>query len=139
MKFYQRQQYYKEFVEEYKRMAEGVGEFISFSSKKYQHIQKTEHVTLDPVEKEQLAELIFTSGTTGISKGVMLTHGNIMSNVIGTNQYGFGKGSGQITLSVLPIHHTFELTVNNLAVLYIGGCVCINDKLENIIENMRRW
>ena len=128
---------FAENVEEYRNMAEGVEEYISFTSKEYRNIQKTEHEVLDPVEKEQLAELIFTSGTTGVSKGVMLTHGNILSNVIGTNQFGFGRGNRQITLSVLPIHHTFELTVNNLAVLYIGGCVCINDKLENILANMQ--
>ena len=44
-----------------------------------------------------------------------------------------------VVLSVLPIHHTFELTVDNLGVLYCGATVCINDKIENVVANLNRF
>jgi long-chain acyl-CoA synthetase len=69
-------------------------------------------VTLD-----DLAVLIYTSGTTGSSKGVMLTHGNLGSDVAHTAQIVyFGPGDGM--LSVLPLHHTFEATCTFLCSLY---------------------
>ena len=69
---------------------------------------------------ESLAAIIYTSGTTGFAKGVMLTHRNIASNIVGFYQvHQFGPGD--VFLSVLPLHHTFECTVGMLAPL-IAGC-----------------
>jgi len=66
------------------------------------------------------AAIIYTSGTTGFAKGVMLTHRNIASNIAGFYQV-LDFQTGDVFLSVLPLHHTFECTVGMLAPL-IAGC-----------------
>jgi long-chain acyl-CoA synthetase len=69
---------------------------------------------------DSLASIIFTSGTTGFSKGVMLIHRNIASNIAGFSQV-VDFGTGDVFLSVLPLHHTFECTVGMAAAL-VTGC-----------------
>ena len=71
---------------------------------------------------DDLAVLIFTSGTTGQAKGVMLSHANILHNVEGVAR-SFGFGPGDRLLSVLPLHHTFECTAGFLLPLRIGAGV----------------
>lgn len=74
------------------------------------------------LKEETLAALIYTSGTTGKSKGVMLTHGNLVTNV----EAGDGIFSIQphhVMLSVLPLAHTYECTVGFLLPLSTGAHV----------------
>ena len=56
------------------------------------------------VEPDDLATLVYTSGTTGVPKGVMLTHGNLVSNLFYAKDY-FDLGPGQIGISFLPLSH----------------------------------
>lgn len=112
-------------------------EIVHFNSPEFEQMKEAEPVAAPKVDENAMAEIIFTSGTTGASKGVMLSQRNIISNVIGTEAFGFFQKDIKRTMSVLPIHHTFELTVNNLGSLYGGLCVCINDHLENIMKNMQ--
>ena len=56
---------------------------------------------------DDLAEVIFTSGTTGDPKGVMLTHGNLLANMVSVNQHAPGKPTDRL-LSLLPLSHMFE-------------------------------
>ncbi len=81
------------------------------------------------------AVIIFTSGTTGNSKGVMLTHGNIASNVMATSQYVSIQDG--VLLSVLPLHHTYEAMGGFLLALYQGCTVCHAENLRRIPENLR--
>ncbi len=99
---------------------------------------KTKEVELPETDPDALAEILFTSGTTGVSKGVMLSQTNIVNNIIEIRRKDYASNvAGQpVVLSVLPIHHTFELTVDNLGILAYGVTICINDKLENIAANM---
>ncbi len=99
---------------------------------------KTKEVELPETNPDELAEILFTSGTTGVSKGVMLSQTNIVNNIIEIRRKDYASNvAGQpVVLSVLPIHHTFELTVDNLGILAYGVTICINDKLENIAANM---
>ena len=53
--------------------------------------------------------------------------------------YGREVAGDPVVMSVLPIYHTFELTVGNLGILYTGTTICINDKLENVVENLKRF
>lgn len=124
-------------TDEYMKSSDELKEIISFADTKFQEIVRTEFAELPDIDENSLAELIFTSGTTGTGKGVMLSHQNITSNVQGIKQFGINEQSPAIVMSVLPIHHTFELTANNLAILYTGESICINDSLENIIRNMQ--
>jgi len=77
---------------------------------------------LPEVESSQLAAVIFTSGTTGSPKGVMLTHSNIVSDVIACERAisGHLEIGEERFLSVLPMNHTFECTAGFLLPLYMG-------------------
>jgi long-chain acyl-CoA synthetase len=71
---------------------------------------------------DDLAVLLFTSGTTGQAKGVMLSHLNLLSNVEGVART-FEFGPHDRLLSVLPLHHTFESTAGFLCPLRVGASV----------------
>ncbi|MFA5561199.1 MAG: AMP-binding protein [Eubacteriales bacterium] len=87
--------------------------------------------TEDP---NRLAQLLFTSGTTGTSKCVMLSEKNITSAV--NAACGSVEFFPEDTLmSVLPIHHTYELTCGILAGMNYGMCVGINDSLKYVLKN----
>ena len=88
------------------------------------------------VTKDDLSTIMFTSGTTGRSKGVMLTQENIAADVVGMV---FPIPEATRLLSVLPIHHAFCLTVDWLKVLDVGAVCCINDSLGHILKNMKRF
>jgi long-chain acyl-CoA synthetase len=72
------------------------------------------------VSPDDLASLIFTSGTTGTPKGVMLSHRNFAS-LVGKLSGTFELGPGDGLLSVLPLHHTFEFTAGLLVPLARGA------------------
>lgn len=118
-----------------------VTDIISFSGTTYREILRTEPVSLPKLDTEAMTEILFTSGTTGTSKGVVLSQKNIVSNINEICRMDFTQNlkTNPVVMSVLPIHHTFELTVDNLGVLYSGATVCINDKLENIVANLNRF
>jgi long-chain acyl-CoA synthetase len=84
-------------------------------------------------EPDDIATIIFTSGTTGKSKGVMLSQNNLASNVIAVNYYA---EPGTVMLSVLPIHHAFCLVMDWLKGFSLGATVCINDSLLHMVKNM---
>lgn len=87
------------------------------------------------VSAEDLAAIIFTSGTTGGSKGVMLTHGNMVDNIKATSQHV--SISDGVLLSVLPLHHTYECMAGFLLALYQGCTVYHAESLRRIPENLR--
>jgi long-chain acyl-CoA synthetase len=73
-------------------------------------------------ERKTLASLVFTSGTTGASKGVMLTHGNFTAEVSMLSRV-FMLDSDDVVLSLLPLHHTFEFTCGMLLPLASGATI----------------
>ena len=85
------------------------------------------------VTEEDLCAILFTSGTTGVSKGVMLTHANLIDNTTCETDDAY---QGKKLLSVLPIHHVYCLTCDILCSLYNGVTVCINDSLMHIVRNL---
>lgn len=82
---------------------------------------------------EDIATIIFTSGTTGKSKGVMLTQNNLASNVQAVDYY---SDPGTVMLSVLPIHHVYCLVMDWLKGFSLGATICINDSLMHMVRNM---
>jgi len=80
-------------------------------------------VTPAPLAATDLAEIIFTSGTTGDPKGVMLTHGNIVANVrAGIAAIPIERDTRM--LSLLPLSHMFEQIGGCFAALHVGAAVC---------------
>lgn len=76
---------------------------------------------------DDLACVIYTSGTSGHSKGVMLTHGNLVSNAIATRTI-FPLRRDDRVLSVMPLAHTLESTMGLITPLLQGSCVYYLDK-----------
>ncbi len=83
-----------------------------------------------------LAAIIFTSGTTGKSKGVMLSHENMVTNVLNIS---VDAGPGTTMLSVLPIHHAYCLASDWMNGFYHGVALAINDSLMHLARNMKRF
>jgi len=87
------------------------------------------------VKSEDLATIIYTSGTTGRPKGVMLSHDNIVSNVISSKEYvPFDTGSS--ALSFLPICHIFERMIMYIY-QYCGITVYFAEGLDKISDNLK--
>ncbi len=88
------------------------------------------------VEKDDLASIVYTSGTTGKSKGVMLTHNNFCSSMYGACCNVLLSGS---SILVLPLHHTFGFTASVLAELFYGYPICINKSLRNLLDDFKKY
>ena len=86
----------------------------------------------DAVKPEDLATIIYTSGTTGLPKGVMLSHKNVVSNVIAATPRipGLVKGEAK-TLSFLPVCHSFERFIQYLY-MYNGASIYFAESIETI-------
>ena len=93
------------------------------------------------VESDSIATIIYTSGTTGVPKGVMLSHDNIVSNVISaTKKFPF-ENSNQKALSFLPLCHIFERTFiygylfNDIEVYFAESLDTISENLKEVKPN----
>lgn len=90
------------------------------------------------IDPEIMCSLLFTSGTTALSKGVMLCHRNITHNVYAvTSTIDIEKE--QRVLSVLPLHHTFENSVGMYTMQAYGSCICFTDGLRYLSQNLKEW
>ncbi len=84
---------------------------------------------------DDLATLIYTSGTTGTSKGVMLSHGNLLANAE-DSLAALGLNETDMTLSHLPIAHSFERTAGYYTVALAGGTIAFAESLGQIASNL---
>ncbi len=82
-----------------------------------------------------LACILFTSGTTGTSKGVMLSEYNILFSIVQCCRM-VSPDEHDVFVSVLPIHHTFALTTNHLAMSHLGCTAFMNDSLKRTFKNI---
>ena len=87
------------------------------------------------IDPRAAAVMLFTSGTTGEPKAVMLSHENIVSNIKNISKI-VRIEPGDRTLSILPIHHTFESTVDIMTVLYQGGSIAFFEGLKHVTKNL---
>jgi long-chain acyl-CoA synthetase len=85
--------------------------------------------------RDDLATLIYTSGTTGPSKGVMLTHGNLLANCADSRK-ALTLEETDMTLSFLPVAHSFERTAGYYTVMLAGGTIAYAEGLASIASNL---
>lgn len=105
----------------------GGQQLLSFGDVRYTSIE---------YDIKDLKELIFTSGTTGKSKGVMLSAESLVFNIIN------GQKLMKITdtcLSILPYHHSYESTTGILVMLHAGMTICINESLRSLLPNFKLY
>lgn len=85
-------------------------------------------------EPDSLCTIMYTSGTTGKSKGVMLTHRNLAENATSLDMK---IPERTVILSVLPIHHAYCLSMDILKGISLGSVICINDSLMRVAKNIK--
>ena len=96
-----------------------------------------DYINLTP-DADKMAVLLFTSGTTGMSKAVMLSARNICSDIMSI--MGIVKiNKGERIMSLLPIHHTYECTVTFLCCIYGGVSICFCEGLRYITKNLQEY
>ena len=94
-----------------------------------------ENIKINP---DEMKILLFTSGTTGNSKAVMLSHKNICSNIVSIASIVKVDNATRV-LSILPLHHTYECTIGYLLVVYGGGTICYCEGLRYITKNIQEY
>jgi len=87
------------------------------------------------VQPDDLVAIIFTSGTMGNPKGVMLSHKNIAANMMDTCRSVYVDDKDRF-LSVLPLHHTYECTCGFLVPIYRGSTISYAENLRRVAENL---
>ncbi len=144
---------YEQYIEEFRKELPKVKYFIGFQEKEenknnLSYIQfkekgkqeyllgNTSYVDIEHENTNTLKMLVYTSGTTGDPKGVMLTEHNLISCVY----YGLQVAEiGTKCLSVLPYHHTYEAVAGILVGLHKHVTICINDSLKNVLKNLQTF
>ena len=90
------------------------------------------------IDRDTMSILLFTSGTTSMSKGVMLSHSNVASNVTGMTTI-IHAGPGDVHLSLLPLHHTFENSIGLAFMVHSGVCIAYCDGIRYISQNLQEY
>jgi long-chain acyl-CoA synthetase len=87
-----------------------------------------------PPREDELCAIVYTSGTTGRPKGVMLTHANVLANVRAVLER-FEARPGDVFLSFLPLSHTFERTAGYYLPIAAGCCVAFARSVQQLMED----
>jgi len=90
------------------------------------------------IDNEVMQIMLFTSGTTAMSKAVMLSHKNICSNLMDIASV-LKLDTNDTLLSLLPLHHTFECTVGFLYPIYVGSAIAYCDGIRYIQKNIKEY
>jgi len=92
---------------------------------------------LPKIDKDELAEIIFTSGSLGRAKGVMLSQGNIASNIVAMTSM-LPMYPEDRFLSVLPMHHSYECTCGMLTPIFSGASVHYARSLRTVVDDLQK-
>ena len=105
------------------------------------YLAESSDATLDMEnhDVEKMGILLFTSGTTGSSKGVMLCERNICAVLSGINPMLNIITEEDVLLSVLPVYHTYEMSAGILAPMLYGATICISDGIKYVGKNIKQF
>lgn len=90
------------------------------------------------IDADKMGIMLFTSGTTAMSKAVMLSHKNLVTNVMDIIQR-FDLTEEDRFLSFLPLHHVFECTVGFLYPISIGGSIAFCEGVKHMADNIKEF
>ena len=147
------------YIEEHADEFEGVTHFIklndySFDFKteqvyeleRFTSVSKIAHtgnvitdINIPKQNPERMSVMLFTSGTTGTSKIVMLSQKNICTVINSAREPLEKIDENDVLLSVLPVHHTYELTCGIFAAIDHGCKICINDSIKHVTKNLKKY
>ena len=91
-----------------------------------------------PIDNEKMSIMLFTSGTTAMSKAVMLSHSNICANLFDIASV-IKIDENDRFLSFLPLHHTFECTVGFIYPISRGGSIAFCEGIRHIADNIKEY
>ncbi|MEE1322110.1 MAG: AMP-binding protein [Acutalibacteraceae bacterium] len=91
----------------------------------------------EQINSDELAVLLFTSGTTGVSKGVMLSNRNLYSDLKAVT-HSVEVNENDVSLSVLPLHHTYE-AIAFLMMIYKGGCISFSKGFRYLVYDFAQY
>ncbi len=108
----------------YKKLIEKGNALYESGERGIEHIEK---------DIKDMRMLVYTSGTTGVAKGVMLSEYNLISSIY----YGLQVSHlYDVGLSVLPYNHTYEAIPGILVAIHVHATLCINESLKAVLKNM---
>ena len=114
-----------------------VKEFDDLVALGQQNVHDNHYALKTPKDIRRMAVMLFTSGTTGTSKCVMLCENNVIAAAnAACSAVDFCKED--VVVSVLPIHHTYELCIEIAALIY-GIELCVNDSLKHVMRNFEQF
>lgn len=127
-------------IEVIKEKCKNVKHFICLQHRS--HVECVEHIQtayrdkqfIPDVKPEYCAIIIFTSGTTGRGKGVMLSHANLVDNIFCSTEKE--DQSNEVFLNVLPIHHIFCLNGNVFTPMRYGSVLCLNSNVSKMLHDI---
>ncbi len=90
-------------------------------------------------DMDHVAAILFTSGTTGTSKGVMLTHKNFVATANAACRVMNHLCCESTFVDCLPLNHSYELTAGQIALMNIGGQMMVNDSVRNALRNFGKY
>lgn len=90
---------------------------------------------LDAIRRDDVASIVYTSGTTGDPKGVMLTHRNFLSNVYGVTSVT-DVTARDVMLSILPLSHVFERTIGYYVPILFGATIAYAESIDTVSQNL---
>ncbi|MGN0447227.1 MAG: AMP-binding protein [Acutalibacteraceae bacterium] len=130
----------KEISEKYTRLQQviSLGDLKWFGDIFKKYDKNSEYAPLSEVEvdPDACALIVYTSGTTGDRKGVMLSNRNMAANTC-YNEYNMD--TEDVSFSVLPMHHVFCYCCDVLKTIYDGGTLCLNGDMKNLYKNFLRF
>lgn len=147
------------YIEEHEDEFEGVETFIKLADKdfdfktaeiheleKFTTAEKIAHtgnaitdIEIPEQDTDRMSIMLFTSGTTGTSKIVMLCQRNICTVINDARKPLAAINEDDVILSVLPVHHTYELTCGIFAAMDHGCHICINDSIKHVSKNLKKY
>ncbi|MGI6152845.1 MAG: AMP-dependent synthetase/ligase [Christensenellaceae bacterium] len=113
---------------------EDAGKFLSYDLLLERGKSLPDQYSSIEVDGNKLSALLYTSGTTGTSKGVMLSQRNILAAAKGVVQLLKAR---KTSLACLPIHHSFEFAHGITSLIQTGTTICINDSLRYFADNLK--
>ena len=116
--------------------SDGVLSFLSLEIDGDEHPMENWEEEWKKIERDQLVTIIHTSGTTGPPKGVMLTHGNFLSNMEAIHFWVIELLPTDVSLSYLPLSHVFERMAGHFMPLSVGATIAYAESIDRISENL---